>query len=118
MVLLCGVLCGPSVLASEPQVQATTTEEQPTEGAELDVVGLIFDHIGDSYSWHIATIGGRHVEIPLLCIVRLPRASGTPFHRPKWRTDTPTRAFSSTTKGRSGRVNLWGAMARANSTAR
>lgn len=70
MVLLCGVLCGPSVLASEPQVQPTITEEQPTEGAELDVVGLIFDHIGDSYSWHIATIGRRHVEIPLLCIVR------------------------------------------------
>ena len=37
---------------------------------ELDVVGLIFDHIGDSYSWHIATYKGHHIEIPLLCIVR------------------------------------------------
>ena len=48
------------------------TEESPAEQeeAKLDVVGLIFEHIGDSYSWHITTIGDHHIEIPLLCIVR------------------------------------------------
>lgn len=46
---------------------ATEASEEPEK---LDVVGLIFDHISDSYSWHIATHKGHHIEIPLLCIVR------------------------------------------------
>ena len=30
---------------------------------------LIFEHIGDSYEWHIATIGEHHISIPLLGVV-------------------------------------------------
>lgn len=70
-VLLAGVQWG-SLWASE-----TGGTQEPQEVAEvaaeeekLDVVGLIFDHINDSYSWHIATYKGHHIEIPLLCIVR------------------------------------------------
>ena len=36
---------------------------------QVDVVGIIFDHIGDAYDWHIATIGGHHISIPLPVIV-------------------------------------------------
>lgn len=30
---------------------------------------FIFGHIGDAYEWHITTVGGHHVSIPLPCIV-------------------------------------------------
>lgn len=39
------------------------------EGKPVDVKELVFGHINDAYSWHIATIGDTHIEIPLLCIV-------------------------------------------------
>lgn len=52
--------------------EVALAEEEAEEEEKLDVVGIIFDHISDSYSWHIATVNGRHVEIPLLCIVRSP----------------------------------------------
>ena len=66
---LVGVLCGGALWgACAQEVEHDVAE--PTAEEKLDVVGLIFDHINDSYSWHIATIDGHHVEIPLLCIVR------------------------------------------------
>lgn len=35
----------------------------------VDVKKIIFEHVKDSYEWHIATIGGTHVSIPLPMIV-------------------------------------------------
>ncbi|MBO4447072.1 MAG: F0F1 ATP synthase subunit A [Bacteroidales bacterium] len=35
----------------------------------LDMQKYIFGHIGDSHEWHIATVNGHHVTIPLPCIV-------------------------------------------------
>ncbi len=40
-----------------------------TESGELDMKEFIFGHIGDSYEWHITTIGDKHVSIHLPCIV-------------------------------------------------
>ena len=37
---------------------------------ELDVNAYIFGHISDAYEWHITTIGGHHISIPLPIIVR------------------------------------------------
>ncbi len=70
-VLLAGVQWG-SLWASEAGGTQEPQEvaEVAAEEEKLDVVGLIFDHINDSYSWHIATYKGHHIEIPLLCIVR------------------------------------------------
>lgn len=67
-VLLSGALWG-GVRGAEPMVEDEHLEEAAQE-EKLDVVSIIFDHINDSYSWHIATIKGHHIEIPLLCIVR------------------------------------------------
>lgn len=68
-VLLVGVSwC--DVWAGEKPTLQESEEVQEMAAEELDVVGLIFDHISDSYSWHIATYKGHHIEIPLLCIVR------------------------------------------------
>lgn len=70
--LLMGALWGGVYAQSEGEhtTATPTQEEQNTEAEKFDVVGLIFDHINDSYSWHIATYKGHHIEIPLLCIVR------------------------------------------------
>ena len=57
------------VSSTEVCAAESAQREEPQE-EKLDVVGLIFDHISDSYSWHIATYKGHHIEIPLLCIVR------------------------------------------------
>lgn len=36
----------------------------------VDVAHLLFSHIGDSYGWHITDWNGKHVSVPLPCIVR------------------------------------------------
>lgn len=42
---------------------------EQTSEAEVNVGELLFGHIGDSYGWHITDWGGKHVTIPLPCIV-------------------------------------------------
>lgn len=44
-----------------------THNEQQSEN--IDVSHMLFGHIGDSYGWHITNWSGRHVTIPLPCIV-------------------------------------------------
>lgn len=39
------------------------------KGSELDVKGMIFEHISDAYTWHIITIGKTRVEVNLPVIV-------------------------------------------------
>ena len=46
------------------------------DAAEIDVGEILFGHIGDSYGWHVTEWNGRHVSIPLPCIVR----SSTGWH--------------------------------------
>ncbi len=43
---------------------------------EIDVGEILFGHIGDSYGWHITEWNGKHVTIPLPCIVK----SSTGWH--------------------------------------
>ena len=43
---------------------------------EVNVGEILFGHIGDSYGWHITQWNGRHISIPLPCIVR----SSTGWH--------------------------------------
>ena len=40
-----------------------------SEKEDVDVGELLFGHIGDSYGWHITDWNGKHVNIPLPCIV-------------------------------------------------
>ena len=58
---------------------AAQTVEDPvgheTE-TEVDVAGILFGHIGDSYGWHITDWKGKHLTIPLPCIVK----SSTGWH--------------------------------------
>ena len=42
-------------------------EESASEG--IDVGEILFGHTGDSYGWHILTWNGKHINLPLPCIV-------------------------------------------------
>lgn len=37
---------------------------------ELDVREFILDHVSDAYEWHIVTVKGKHISIPLPVIVK------------------------------------------------
>ncbi len=56
--------------SSEPQDQAEVMD------TEVNISEMLFGHIGDSYGWHITDWNGKHVTIPLPCIVR----SSTGWH--------------------------------------
>lgn len=55
---------------------ASAAVQDEDAAAEVDVAEMLFGHIGDSYGWHITDWNGRHVTIPLPCIVR----SSTGWH--------------------------------------
>ena len=57
-----------ALLALAP-LTASAAGHETSEPGEIDMENYIFGHIGDAYDWHITTIGGRHVSIPLPCIV-------------------------------------------------
>ena len=62
-------------IGSNQKIFASTQEEekqsthQEGEKAKFNTVEFIFEHIGDSYEWHIVTIGHTHVAIPLPIIL-------------------------------------------------
>ena len=45
---------------------ASATKE---DEKKVDVKEIIFDHIGDSYEWHITSINGKHIAVPLPVIL-------------------------------------------------
>ena len=47
-----------------------------TEEESVDVAGIIFEHIGDEYEWHLLSWGNKHVSLPLPVIVH----SSTGWH--------------------------------------
>jgi F-type H+-transporting ATPase subunit a len=59
---------GSSSSQESESLQVLAAPEQARE-AEVNVGELLFGHIGDSYGWHITDWGGKHVTIPLPCIV-------------------------------------------------
>lgn len=43
--------------------------QESADEEELNVTDIIFEHVGDAYEWHITTVNGKPVSIPLPCIV-------------------------------------------------
>lgn len=62
-----GIVCLLLMMSVSLVAETTTQPDAPPE--KLDVKSLIFNHIGDSYEWHITTIGDTHITIPLPIIV-------------------------------------------------
>ncbi len=60
-----------SLMLSLSPLCLAAQEASSSDGAEggLDMKAYIFGHIGDSYEWHITTIGDKEIAIPLPCIV-------------------------------------------------
>ena len=52
-----------------------TVRAQESEEVDLDIQAYLFGHVGDAYEWHITTVNGEPVSIPLPVIVRR-RTSG------------------------------------------
>ncbi|MBQ8502111.1 MAG: F0F1 ATP synthase subunit A [Bacteroides sp.] len=57
-----------SMLLSAP-IGIIASTVQTEEKNEVDVKEIVFGHIGDSYGWHITTVGSHHVTLPLPVIV-------------------------------------------------
>ncbi len=50
-------------------VAAAGASQESAEAQAVDVKKIIFDHVKDSYEWHITTIGDTHVTLPLPIIL-------------------------------------------------
>ena len=49
---------------------AVGTPVSASESEGIDVKEIVLGHLADAYEWHITTIGGKHISIPLPVIVR------------------------------------------------
>lgn len=59
-----------AMVAAVPAAAMPASSHDATEeSGELDMNEYLFGHIGDSYGWHVTTINGHHVTIPLPVIV-------------------------------------------------
>ena len=72
--------------------------DEPVQEEDVDVAGIIFEHIGDDYEWHLLTWGDKHVMLHLPVIVH----SSTGWHVPQagmcsrpsiWSTGNPMKAW-------------------------
>jgi len=54
--------------ASDEKVEEQSQHKEG-EKEKFNTVEFIFDHIGDSYEWHVLTIGHNHISIPLPIIL-------------------------------------------------
>lgn len=78
-VLLCASFLFVKAETSPHEVRSqddAVKENVSQEEKDVDVAELVFGHIGDSYGWHITDWNGKHVTIPLPCIVH----SSTGWH--------------------------------------
>ena len=48
---------------------ASADGHEASKPGEIDMESYIFGHISDAYEWHITTVNGHHISIPLPCIV-------------------------------------------------
>ena len=73
LILFCLMTVGVSAFAQVQagtalQTQSEVTSQEQKENT-VDVKGIVFGHIGDSYEWHVTTWGKTQIIIPLPVIV-------------------------------------------------
>lgn len=64
VLIFCTPLSGTEVTGGNNEPETSLVDN------EVDVGHMLFGHIGDSYGWHITDWNGKHVSIPLPCIVK------------------------------------------------
>ncbi|MEG1659189.1 MAG: F0F1 ATP synthase subunit A [Bacteroides sp.] len=68
--IISGIVLLLSFVALSASAQELAVKDTINQKAnEVDVKGIVFGHIGDSYEWHITTIGQTSIRIPLPVIV-------------------------------------------------
>ena len=67
--------------------------------ASFDATKTIFDHLKDSYEWHITTIGGKHITIPLPVILYSEREGWALFSSDVFHHTDTHRGFSIAREG-------------------
>lgn len=71
----------------------------------VDVKGVIFGHIQDSYEWHLATIGGRHIAISLPVILYSERTGWEFFSSSVFHENSEYKGFRIAGEGKNeGRI--------------
>ena len=55
------------LLFLQPNANAVSSSHE--KSSDLDIGGLIIDHVVNSYEWHIITVKGKHYSIPLPIII-------------------------------------------------
>ncbi len=71
IVALAGALIFSFPMISVAMSSSSEPHAESAEGkGEINVKEIIFDHLGDSYAWHIANVNGHHVEVYLPIIAK------------------------------------------------
>ena len=68
------------------------TQASHSESEGIDVKEIVLGHMADAYEWHITTIGGKHISIPLPVIVRSERTG-------EWHTFSSSRIEEAAEEG-------------------
>jgi len=61
--------CGASPSVAEMMADAPEGDSAPSDGGSFDMDEYLYGHVMDAYDWHITTVNGKHISIPLLVIV-------------------------------------------------
>ena len=84
-----------------PCAVATASVPSATqEKKEVDVKKIIFDHVKDSYEWHITTIGDKHIAISLPIIVYSSRTGLSTFSSSVFHEQEEYNGFRIATTGK------------------
>lgn len=67
--IICSILFSPSILIADENKSLEMIEEIEEVEEKFDAGELIFEHILDSYDWHICTWKGKHISVYLPIIV-------------------------------------------------
>ncbi len=70
LLILTALLFAVSASSAVSEGNGPVQEGAQEEEQNVDVGEILFGHIGDSYGWHITDWNGKHISIPLPCIVR------------------------------------------------
>jgi F-type H+-transporting ATPase subunit a len=58
-----------TVLVATDTAAQKAGEQKQAESTKFDAGEMILEHVGDNHEWHIATIAGHHIVVPLPVIV-------------------------------------------------
>ncbi len=76
-ILVCASILFWAAVPLSAEDAASSSGNAVPEDEGIDVKGVIFGHIGDSYEWHLTDIGDKSIAIPLPMIVH---SSNTGWH--------------------------------------